>query len=144
MQREFAASKNKRVIANCCAEISKAIDDRAYIIFVEFVSHGMTNKSLVKLTDSYSKTFFLRKTKNDGSKEILNLLRGFKIKPRLVKVCGVNTSYCVRDTVSGLSDRLKVYAPRTKIQVLSRSCNCYDNHRIGLMECERIHNVVIK
>jgi len=59
--------------------------------------------------------------KNDKSKPIQEVLNRSNIYVRQIKVCGVNTEYCVKDTVHGLTKKFHI-----PIKVIEKACNGTD------------------
>lgn len=119
MQASFRAANGKRVRAHCKREIERAMDNGAAIIFVEYVGQGYTIPSLVKMTDEYRRTFFIRKTNDDGSKEVVQVIKSHRLPSRKLKFVGVNTNCCVFETVAGVSSRLR----KSSLEVISKACN---------------------
>ena len=140
MQASFKATRKEYVRENCKREIIRAMDYGAAIIFVEYVGSGPTIPSLVKLTDDYERTFVTRKNSNDGSREVTNTIRNRKLASKRVKVCGVNTDYCVLETVSGLTRKLR----DASLEVIADACNSSFNHLAGLHNISKMSNVSIK
>src|SRR5574337_1932066 len=109
MQDYFLASRLKRVQNNCIREIKKAMDDNATIVFVEFDGYGPTIPQLTSLVKNkkYKKSHTVLKNMDDGGQPIHKLLVKRHLPRRNLKVCGVNTQYCVLSTIEGLMSRLK-------------------------------------
>ena len=133
MQRSFYASRGKRVQLHCKREIQRAMDDGAAIIFVEYIGQGPTIPSLVKLTDDYRRTFFIRKENDDGSSEVLKVIKSHRLPSRKLKFVGVNTNCCVLDTLTGVSAKSK----KSSLEVISKACNSsmryYHNEGLNIM-----------
>lgn len=130
MQPHFSASNDFNVIDACKAEIKKAIDARASIIFVEYMGAGATNPSLVSLTDLYKKTFLVRKDDDSGATEVTRVIKQNNLAHKNIVVCGVNTDACVLETVAGLTIRFK----KSKFKIISEACNSEDDHEHGLLQ----------
>lgn len=124
----------------CAREIKKAIRDKAAIIFVEFEGHGTTLPVLTDLVKKarYHRSFHVLKGMDDGSNKIQYCIMK-KHLPRLnMRVCGVNTNYCVKSTVKGLSQKFE----HSTIRVIGDACNATTSwgHRDGLEEINFHHN----
>ena len=140
MQPYFQAATNKRVIANCKRELLLAMKKRAGIIFVQYYSCGETNKSLLKLTAEYDRSYAVSKSADDGSAEIHDAIIDYRLSALRLKICGVNTDCCVSETVRGLTARM----PRATIEVISDACHSDYDHHGGLKRMKGFENVSIK
>ncbi len=101
-------------------EILAAIKRNDYIVFVEYCYEsrrkGMFNTfpsrfapTMNELTDlvfSYPKKVFVYKSTNDGGEEVVAALNYYGISRTHLRICGVYTNACVRETVSTLSTSL--------------------------------------
>jgi len=136
MQVNFKAYRG--VISACERAVNKAMKNKAAIVFLEYKDHGPTHTRLSKLVKNYERKIFMTKPRNDGSKQVNNACINFKFPKNHYKVCGVNTNYCVRETVCGLHQLFKMNAG-FKLEVLGDSVNCNDRgtHAYGLtrMSC---------
>lgn len=143
MQLSFHASHNKRTQLACVREIKKAIRDKAAIIFVEYEHHGPSLPVLTNVVKkaNYHRVIHLLKNEDDGSQRVINLLRKKHLPILNLRICGVNTRYCVHDTVKGLSFKL----PNSTIKVISDACNCgsKDGHEIGLIAIRYYPNTTL-
>ena len=144
MQWYFGASRKTSVINACKREIKKAMKARAAILFVEYQNCRSTISSFKKMVRDakYEKFTTVIKDDDDGSDEVMNAIRHMKFPDKRIKVCGVNTCYCVQSTVQGLSRGLT----RTKIEVIADACNAPTEvvHNEGLRAMGRLRNVSIK
>lgn len=127
MQAEFPAACNKSVISKIEKEIDKAISNNSPIVFLEYVGYKRTISKLFNRVDGYENSYFIRKYEDDGSKPLINLIKGFKL-PKTLKVCGVNTDACVYKTVIGLTKN----SSTLKIEVISKACWSDYSHENGL------------
>jgi hypothetical protein len=139
MQHTFPASRIKRIRNNVAKEIRMAMKESAAIVFVEYLGCTPTYPELVSLTDKYESVQFVGKLQDDGSDEVFDCLKEFKYPTKHIRVCGVNTDQCVYGTVVGLAQRL----PSSTLEVVSRSCNGYIDHKGGLKNLSTISNVFI-
>lgn len=130
MQFDFASSRKPSVIKNCLALVKQAVKDKAGIVFLEYDTYGKTHLPLRLATSKYKKKFELTKQDDDGSPQVLTAIKKGRLPKQQIKVCGVNTTYCVAATVGGLTKRL----PNAKIEVIGKACNSTSptNHRMGL------------
>lgn len=140
MQARFGASNHIAVRKNVAREIKDAMNHKAGIIFLEFTNNGPTQPELLDLTMGYKHAHVALKGANDGSKECMTFMRHYDLPSRHFRVVGVNTSYCVRETVTGLT---KLY-PDAVIDVISDACNCDGSHNGGLSAMSKLPQVVIR
>lgn len=139
MQFSFSASRNPKTIRNCEKQILQAMKNKCPIIFLEFKDYGPTLPELATLVESYNKAYFLTKSENDGSEEVLELLKKKRLPRRTFKVCGVNTDFCVLETVSGLLCRFK----RSNIAVIKSACNTIYSNRDGFQSMKSFSKRVV-
>lgn len=141
MQRHFDASNKLSVQKDIAKQIKKAIKERAGIIFVEYAGCGLTHSVLTDLAENYERGYTIKKYNDDGSAEVLDCLTDNKLPKSRIKICGVNTPYCVKSTAIGLSEEL----PKSKLQIISKSCNSDSSsgHRYGLSLLRKIQNISI-
>lgn len=130
MQEGFYVKSRMPVTSACALEIKKAIKNDARILFVEYEGFGPTLKKLKALTKGYPKTSVIKKENDDGSYELMCAINKRKY-PKTVKITGINTSYCVHDTVSGLV----AGAPLYKIEVIAKACADVEMHIIHRNVC---------
>jgi nicotinamidase-related amidase len=140
MQSVFRASANKDTLAHCKREIKQAMSKRAAIMYVEYGGYPKTLPQLTKLTEKYSRKFFVTKNSNGGGAEVKASILKHGLPKTRIKVCGVNTDFCVLETVAGLTEKLK----SAKIQVLSKACNSTSNHTYGLERLKKLKRVRVK
>lgn len=141
MQNYFNASKGKRVRNSCIREIKKAIKDKATILFVEYNNYGPTLSLLTDITQKakYKKAYHVIKYSDDGGQEINDFIVSRHL-PRLnFRMCGINTPYCVRATVSKLASLRK----NSNIQLVADACDSNNRreHISGLKTMQNLANV---
>ena len=128
MQPRFGGSQRKWMIRNVSTEIKAAVKAGRRIIFVEFPGiYGdpilnATDKRLTKLVAGYDNTFTVQKHKQDGSKEVVRLLRklaGRTVIREEIRVVGVNTGACVAETVNGMARKMS----KASIVLVGKACN---------------------
>lgn len=135
MQDDFKFSRDPAVIKACQREISFAMSRKYGIIFLEFEHAGPTRPEIKSLVQGYDKAYFATKPDNDGSVEAISLIKQHKLYHN-TRVVGVNTSYCVYETVVGLTNY------RGTITVVADACNCH-NHTFGLSKLKRLKIKII-
>lgn len=135
MQPGFNSAHGKRVRQNCLREIRKAVEDDAYIIFLEFSGYESTHPELME--NLHKRVAVLEKSDDDGSKEVEKEIRRNKL-PTHFKVCGINTDCCVAATVRGLTARF----PMSRIEVVADACDSDWYHLKGLEEMKRLQGNV--
>lgn len=143
MQASFDASLDPKVQRSCIREIKKAMREQAPIVFVEYSGHGSTISELTDVVEQahYKKVHHVLKHDDDGSDVIVEFLRKKHLPRSNLSVVGVNSNWCVRSTVAGLTYLLK----SATIKVIADACNCNDtdSHRRGLNEMRLLNNVKI-
>ncbi len=101
-------------------EIVAAIKRNDYIVFVEYCYESRrkemfnrfssrfypTMNEITDLVSNYPNKIFVYKSSNDGGEEIVSALNYYRISRTHIRVCGVYTNACVRETVSTLSREL--------------------------------------
>ena len=89
------------------------------IILLQYKKHGHTLDQVRSVTYGYHKASVAWKNSDDGSIEVLDKAFEDGYNTDVIRVCGVNTDYCVLDTVRGLSK----FSPKSKILVRIDGCN---------------------
>lgn len=135
MQSYFKTTGEPSVIKACQREIKLAIRRKAGIIFLEFGSFGDTMAELKDLVTGYDKAYFAVKNRNDGSAQVYSLITRHNLYHN-VRVTGVNTSYCVYETVVGLTSY------HGSVTVVADACNCH-NHSFGLKKLSELKIKII-
>jgi len=135
MQDTFKAANVLRVINACQREIRLAIKKKADIVFVEFEHCGHTLSDLTNITVDYNKHYYVTKPIDDGSYDIMKLVRK-KDLHRNFRIVGVNTSYCIYETALGLMNYSR------NITVVADACNCH-NHEFGINKLKELKIKII-
>ena len=130
MQEYFDAACDYRTQMACRKAIRKAMKDDAAILLVEYRGCGKTAATLAGLLDGYKNAHVVKKSNDDGGKEVVRKLRREKLPRGTIRVCGVNTDACVEDTVRGIMRNMRKRTP--EIQVLANACNSNYSHREGI------------
>ena len=109
------------IIENVLQLVREAIVNKAFIVIAQFKGCGETNINIINEIQKYPYKKYVWHNKNDKSRPIQEVLNNLNICVRQIKVCGVNTEYCVKDTVHGLSKKFHI-----PIKVIEKACNGTD------------------
>lgn len=107
------------IIENVLDLVREAIVNKAFIVIAQFKGCGETHINIINAIQNYPYKKYIWHNKNDKSKPIQEVLKNVFV--RQMKVCGVNTEYCVKDTVHGLSKKFHI-----PIKVIEKACNGTD------------------
>lgn len=118
MQEDFFVTPDLEVTKNVQREVRDAVEAGADIIYVEYSYCGPTLPVITAMSDGYNKNFYVTKSDDNGSKEIYERVKEYKLYDNYFKVTGVNTDCCVRSTVLGLCDRF----PKARVEVINDAC----------------------
>lgn len=121
MQAKFRASNSIKTILNVARLVKKAIRANHRIFFIE-LGDEPTHAPLTQLCDEAgygARSWTIKKTGENGAREVAQKCLELCIDPREIIVCGVNTDACVKATVIGLAQTM----PRSKVSVVKRACN---------------------
>ncbi len=100
-------------------ELGKAMAAGADIVFVESRGKCSTHSELVATVADYDRKVFTHKSMNDGSCSVVESCLNRRFRMRQFRVCGVNTNFCVYETVAGLL----LLVPDCQIEVCKHACN---------------------
>ena len=109
------------IIENVLQLVREAIVNKAFIIIAQFKCCGETHINIINELQKYPYKEYIWHNKNDKSKLIHEVLNRLDIFVRQMKICGVNTEYCVKDTVPGLAKKFHI-----PIKVIEKACNGTD------------------
>jgi nicotinamidase-related amidase len=109
------------IIENVLQLVREAIVNKAFIVIAQFKGCGETHINIIHEIQKYPYKTYVWHNKNDKSKPIQDVLNSLNIFVRQIKVCGVNTEYCVKDTVHGLAKKFHI-----PIKVIEEACNGTD------------------
>jgi nicotinamidase-related amidase len=109
------------IIDNVLQLVREAIVDNAFIVIAQFKRCGDTHVNLINAMQKYPYKEYIWHNKNDKSKPIQEILSSRNIFVRQMRICGVNTEYCVKDTVHGLAKKFHI-----PIKVIEKACNGTD------------------
>jgi nicotinamidase-related amidase len=107
------------IIDNVLDLVREAIVNKAFIIIAQYKGCGETHINIINEIQTYPYKEYIWHNKNDKSKPIQEALKNIFV--RQMKVCGVNTEYCVKDTVHGLAKKFPI-----PIKVIEKACNGTD------------------
>ena len=117
----FGFCNSNLIIKNVLQLVKEAIANKAFIVIAHFKGCGETHINIINEVNKYQYKKYIWHNKNDKSKPIQDVLNGANIFVRQIKVCGVNTEYCVKDTVHGLAKKFHI-----PIKVIEKACNGTD------------------
>ena len=112
-------SNSNLIIENVLHLVKEAIVNKAFIVIAQFKGCGETHINIINEIKKYPYKKYVWHNKNDKSKPIQEVLKPIFV--RQIKVCGVNTEYCVKDTVHGLAKKFHI-----PIKVIEKACNGTD------------------
>lgn len=133
MQPAFRSSQNQATIDRCNELIQQAIKDEAPIVFLEFEGYEQTDSRLLAAVEGYNHAHFKSKYENDGSFQVKETIELHQYPHETIRVCGVNTNYCVRETVLGLvemKEDKRINFKKIEVSMSGTNCNFY--HLQGL------------
>ena len=113
------------VIKPCVAEIKKARKKGETIVLVDFKNEGFIYDEIMDASCGYPYRIFAQKSINNGASAIYRSFYAKKGLPEFntIKVCGIYTSHCVRETAGGLAGKF----PHKKVEVLMDACACFED-----------------
>jgi hypothetical protein len=142
MQYGFEASRNPETIEAVKREIAIHINHGWPIVIVECRPGQFcrTYPQIMNMLDMCPTELCTRveKEHNDGSQQVLRACREMGFSMEQLRVCGVNTTQCVQETVVALSYEL----PNSCIEVVKDACNDWNENDFSAML--RCANVVIR
>jgi len=109
------------IIENVLNLVREAIANKAFIVIAQYKGSGETHINIVNEIHKYPYKEYVWHNKNDKSKPIQEGLKNHNIFVRQIKICGVNTEYCVIETVHGLTKKFHI-----PIKVIEKACNGTD------------------
>lgn len=112
--------------------VKEAILEKAFIVVAQFTRCGETHPDIRQELQNYPYHAFIWHNKKDKSNKIREILISRNLFIRKIKVCGINTEYCVKDTVRGLSKKFMV-----PIQVIEKACNGNEKYAAEALDLMR-------
>jgi len=127
MQTKFDVASSSSTVKEIVRQVHLAKNREAPIVLVEYRGSGKTDPLIIEAIGSYRSFITILKGKNDGSDEVIEACTKCDISLKRVQVCGVYTSYCVRETVEGLLNKV----PHCTVELIVRGCNCNQSDAIN-------------
>jgi nicotinamidase-related amidase len=118
MQYGFRTAQHQGTINNCIRQIAKAIKAEMPIIVVEYENCNKTVKPIRQALRGYRYKYTVKKRTDNGSNEIMRLVKRKLWEIEKFIVCGVNIGACVADTVYGLTRKYDM-----EVDVIKNACN---------------------
>jgi nicotinamidase-related amidase len=118
MQNNFFATRNTNLKKNIIREIKLSKKHNWPIIILEFANCDRTLLCIRSLLNSYKNCFYEIKYENDGSKEVIHAInkRITINNSKNIRVVGVETNFCVGDTIRSLIHK------KYNVSVVSNAC----------------------
>ena len=129
MQYGFATAQHQGTINNCIRQIAKAIKAEMPIIIVEYTNCNKTVKPIRQALRGYRHKHTVKKSTDDGSRNIMKLVKRKLCHIDKFIVCGVNIGACVADTVYGLAIGYDM-----EVDVIKNACNDRGFSKIEIFE----------
>lgn len=121
----FGFNNSNLVLPNVLRLVRRAVADQAFIVISHYKKCGATHPHIIQKLNAYPHQASIWHGKNDKSKPIQMALAAERIFVRQIKVCGVNTEYCVKATVHGLAKKYN-----KPIKVIEKACHGTDGNII--------------
>lgn len=122
MQESFLMGEFPNTIKSCRREIRKAIRNNDYIVLVEYDDEGPTIPILTKELEGYDRCITCHKDQDSAAKSIQMACTRAGYPLNDIRICGVNASYCVYETVEGLCNARNLKG--STITVIANAVNC--------------------
>lgn len=119
---ERGSKANSTVVAGVISAIQEARSGDQTIIIVEYKPHllGQTHQDIIQAVSGYNKVITLAKYHNDGSSVIKEELVRQRVTLSELKICGLNTSACLMETINGLQNQM---SRDVNFSVLAYACS---------------------
>lgn len=118
VQNGFYGSDDPVLLKNIIREIRLAKKRESHVYLVEYEDEGRTLIELRRLLTGYRKTHILTKDDDDGSSWLLEAFSKLAEIPEKIRVCGLYTTCCVAETITGLV----IKQPGMIIEVIKDAC----------------------
>ncbi len=115
---------SSKVIGETIRQVQLAKKQNLPIVVVEYVGCGETNNSVLRAIGDYDPKLVVRKTKDGGGKEVLEVCKKNNILPSKFRVVGVNRGYCVYETVNEIIT--KIGLNKVDIEISEQGTWCDD------------------
>ena len=110
-------------------EVHRARERRTGIIVVEYYSCGPTHRLIQQAIRGYDRQAWVTKDDDNGGREVVAAAREHKFWNKSWRFCGVNTCYCVSETVKSV---IRTYPmARFEYAVDAMNCTCYNPRACG-------------
>jgi hypothetical protein len=121
MQYHFYAARSTRTARAVCREVRQAKENGWPILLVEYRMWNPkpTRPMILKEIGDYPKYHHVMKAGVDGSTEILAAMSLWDVKATRLRVCGVETNVCIRETIKAL----RYKRPEMEIELVADACN---------------------
>lgn len=133
MQEGFETAKDENLIRDIRLAIKRFKKENQYILILEYF-HPDIGKTFNEIKDAikkYKKSKIKQKIVDDGSDKVIEFISENKLSYPKIYICGVNTSYCIRQTAESLCGSYLV-------TVFDNLCRCFsDRHEYMINEWER-------
>lgn len=126
MQPVFHAANNRSTIAAVIREIRGEKSRSEPIIVLEYEGSNPnlydTHESIRRSVERYPLGIIKVKPNDDGSQQVEEGCYELGLQPEAFRLCGVNTSYCVKATAIGLAEQ----NPNANVEIIAKACGCTD------------------
>lgn len=124
MQESFKASHD--IITPVVDEVVKAMIRREAIVIVEYANYEPTHPEIMQHILGYDRQTTIHKEFDGGGEELTRTLWGHRFNTNRLRFCGVNTCYCVKETMVGVYSMIgdANYELLTKSTACTCSANC--------------------
>lgn len=112
------------VVPACLKLIKEAKEKNEYIVVVGTKHEGQIRDEIEDAVFGYPRYISVQKHHNDGAQFISQKFRALPEFPEFeeIRVCGIYTTWCVRETCRGLS---KLF-PTVPIKIILDACDCFE------------------
>lgn len=132
----WSDAERKELVRAVRAQMRESMYAFQPIVLVEYTGCGRTTDELFDIVDEYSHVHILRKHTNGGGTKLAQYVAKHNL-PEAIKIVGINTDFCVLESVTGLVEQL----PTAKVEVISKACDSPYDHRGGLRQLRKLANV---
>lgn len=119
VQQGFATAN--KVVHQCTELVKTAINDGAFIVVAQYIKYGNTYSDITNILITYAhpqQYAFCWANEDSKYTVVNNLLYRYNIHTNHLVFCGINTSACVRSTVTDFSQ----YHSEKNLSVVQSAC----------------------